>query len=404
MTLAQINNTTFRPVPGGDVRALITLGGEKDPDKFAPNLNIGYSFGGGEEYFENINRTDKIITGKSEIKYDGEKARLIEGSDIDEIYVDELGRTKWDVVFEKCPESMVIEWQRKCSPGLTAYYQPALTEDEIKEGSYRPPDVVGSYAIYCDKAHNWIRPLDRKKEIPADWRAQIAAGAALGDVNISAYRDYKTGKVGHKYRPFVIDADGKTEWCTLLIVGTVERVTLPEEFMRTAKYPVRLDPTFGYTTKGASEYNPDAGYFYGVRLTSASEGSATSLVFYVKSTNSSRTWSYGLYEYDDDSLVAYSSEGSGEVDGWSSLSITASDISEQDYWLLVQSDAVSGFYIYYDSVDRGTYGVRTYSSTWGALSISQKSNFRLSGYVNYTESGGSSLAIYRHHYEQQGMM
>lgn len=165
--MIQLNDTTYS-IPGfGDrlTPPVITLGG-KDAKKFVPNLNIGYDFGGGEEFFDNINRTDKIISAKSEVKRDGDMVRLIEGSDIDEIYADERGRVKWDVVFEKCPESFVLEWRRSCSPGLIAHYQPALTEEEIREGSYRPDDVIGSYAIYCDKALN-----------STTYRAQAAASA-----------------------------------------------------------------------------------------------------------------------------------------------------------------------------------------------------------------------------------
>jgi len=97
--MQQINDTTYA-IPGlGDrlISPVITLGG-KDASKFAPNLNIGYDFGGGEEYYDNLNRTNKIISAKSEVKHDGKKVQLIEGSDIDEIYTDVQGRVKWDVV------------------------------------------------------------------------------------------------------------------------------------------------------------------------------------------------------------------------------------------------------------------------------------------------------------------
>ena len=45
--------------------------------------------------------------------------------------------------------------------------------------------LFGSYALYCDKANNYIRPLNNKKEIPANWKSQLSAGAALCNFKVS---------------------------------------------------------------------------------------------------------------------------------------------------------------------------------------------------------------------------
>jgi hypothetical protein len=396
--MIQLNDTTYG-IPGlGDrmTAPVITLGG-KDPKKFAPNLNIGFDFGGGEEYFDNLNRTDKIITGKSEIKHDGKIVSIIEGSDIDEIYTDDQGRMKWDVVFEKCPESFVLEWRRTCSPGLTAYYQPALTEEEIREGAYRPDDVIGSYAIYCDRAHNWIRPLNRKKEIPADWRAQRAAGAELGDLNISAYREYKTGKVAHRYRPFVIDADGKTAWCSLLIICNVERVTLPEDFMRGAKYPVRLDPDFGYTSIGSSDMNGgrDAtGSLYG-NYTAASGDVITGISAACRTTAESGTLPVAPYTVSNGTFENRLGDIANITvtdtsNNWNSVGGLSRSMTDG----LVYGPAFGGgtsARIAFDSSGTNYLDTDTYDPTlptsW-ATAYSMKSGYIASIYVTYTESSG----------------
>lgn len=381
--------------------AILTAGGRKDPSKFIPALNVSYSFGGDEEYFDDLNRIDKLTTSKSEVKFDGNKVRLIAGSDIDEIYTDAQGRMKWDVVFEKCPESMVLEWRRTCSPGLSAYYQPALTDEEIKEGSHRPPDVEGSYAIYCDKAHNWIRPLNRKREIPRDWKAQLSAGAALADVNISAYREYKTGKIAHHYRPFVVDANGRTEWCTLLIVENVERVTLPKKFMATAKYPVRLDPTIGYTSAGGTQYGSSGYVKYGnINITASSDGTADTLYLYAVADGDGYTRQLYVGYYSDDSGPDAAIERNLSVQisdatpSWRSASLDGGTIvsGNKYYPTLLLACGINNAWAYYDAISESCYTETIASMPETASGTLQDRRFSI--YLDYTESGGAVANSY----------
>jgi hypothetical protein len=211
-----INDTTFLIDDIGEIKPKTTIGGSK-PDKFVPNINISYH---DDEFYINLNRKYKIVTNEvANLSSDKIKQKI--GKETDEYYVDENGRFKWDIVFDEIPSSMNIEWKIKSSTGISFYYQPPLSQDEIVEGVRRPDDVVGSYAVYCNKSHN----------------------------------KYKTGKLAHIYRPFVIDVNNKREWCELKIENGNLTITLPGFFMKEAAYPVRLDPTFGYTSAGASETN-----------------------------------------------------------------------------------------------------------------------------------------------------
>lgn len=406
--MQQINDTTYA-IPGlGDrlIAPVITLGG-KDAKKFAPNLNIGYDFGGGEEFYDNLNRTDKIISAKSEVKHDGKKVRLIEGSDIDEIYTDDLGRVKWDVVFEKCPETFTLEWRRTCSPGLTAHHQDSLenewkqnptgTLEEFLATNYRPDDVIGSYAIYCDKAHNWIRPLNRKREIPADWQAQRAAGAELGDLNIAAYREYKTGKVGHHYRPYVIDADGKIAWCTLLIIGNIERITLPEDFMKSAKYPVTLDPDIGYTTAGASTTNNV--YFVIIpryNNTSAGAGTANNIYGYIGGSGTVYLGYYADLASLPASLLESGSVSAPASAAWTAVSVSGAIAASTDYYPAVHLGGTTT--IARDFHTNGSYAVYRsaagFPATIESLGDGNNEDRYYSVYLEYTESGGGANGYY----------
>lgn len=118
------------------------------------------------------------------------------------------------------PASNEIIFSLINSPDLFFSYQPELTQEEIDKGFIRPLNVIGSYAIFS---------TDRKGT---------------------------TGKIGHIYRPQIIDSAGKTTWGDLFIddaLGFI-RITIPEEFLKNAVFPIHhvAGLTFGYTTIGAS--------------------------------------------------------------------------------------------------------------------------------------------------------
>jgi hypothetical protein len=73
-------------------------------------------------------------------------------------------------------------------------------------------------------------------------------------------QNYKTGKLCHIYRPWAEDAKGQRVWCDLTIDADVMTITVPQDFLDSAAYPVLVDPTFGYTTHGASNDNPYGGH------------------------------------------------------------------------------------------------------------------------------------------------
>lgn len=113
---------------------------------------------------------------------------------------------------------------------------------EIEKEGICLPEIDGSYAVYhASKAHNRRRVVD--------W-------AHTGDRRIPIWeeKNYKTGKAFHIYRPRVFDARGRWAWCELHIDTQLEllTVTAPWDFLLSAAYPCYIDPTFGYTTSGAS--------------------------------------------------------------------------------------------------------------------------------------------------------
>jgi len=102
-------------------------------------------------------------------------------------------------------------------------YQTPLTLEQIEQGHKRPINVEGSYAVYhINKKNN----------------------------------QYMTGKAFHLYRPIAEDALGAKAWCSIeidrLIDPTSLTITIPQQFLDEAVYPVTIDPDFGYSVIGGS--------------------------------------------------------------------------------------------------------------------------------------------------------
>lgn len=122
--------------------------------------------------------------------------------------------------------TFVFTIETKC---LDFFYQPALTPQEIEDGVERPENVIGSYAVYHKTGRN----------------------------NKLGGKEYKTGKAFHIYRPHITDKNGKETWGEISIDEKAKTltVTVPQDFLDDAAYPVIVDPTFGYTTIGSSKFN-----------------------------------------------------------------------------------------------------------------------------------------------------
>jgi hypothetical protein len=110
--------------------------------------------------------------------------------------------------------------------GVCFLYQPALTKDEIAEGCFQLENAAGSYAIYTSEPR----------------------------VNRVGGKLYRAGKVGHIFRPRLVDAAGAEVWGELSIDAKAGllTVTIPQDFLDKATYPIRhaAGLTIGYTTAG----------------------------------------------------------------------------------------------------------------------------------------------------------
>ena len=191
----------------------ITLGDE-DASEFIPNIElkrwneVSFKI---KPRLSNVLSKDKILSFKGEkIKFDTPKISF-------EMYDYEEGEGGFKFIWQlnEKPANNKVEFDIETS-GLSFFYQPPLTAEELAEGAERPPEVEGSYAVYH----------------------QTKGG--MNDIN---GKDYKVGKAFHIYRPKIIDAEGKETWGILKIENGIYSVEIPQEFLDKAVYPIRSNDT-----------------------------------------------------------------------------------------------------------------------------------------------------------------
>ena len=147
------------------------------------------------------------------------------GNEVVHAYKKDADNFEIEIELKSKPATNVFDFTITGAENLDFFYQPELTTEEIAERAFRPENVVGSYAVYH----------------------KTKANHRVGNTN------YATGKAYHIYRPKAIDANGAETGAELSYTNGALSVTVPQKFLDDAVYPVRVDPTFGYTSIGATD-------------------------------------------------------------------------------------------------------------------------------------------------------
>lgn len=215
---------------------------------------------------------------------------------------------KVDLILNEKPDTNKFCYAIEGHENYDFFYQRKLSEiqGELPYILNRPPEIEGSYAVYHKSLKN---------------------------------NGYQTGKVMHIPRPQVWSlSDEATKVWADMSYDVVEGlcVTVPQEFLDKAEYPVRVDPTFGYTSLGASEngWNSDtiqcdtpsaaseAGYAYNVNVGA------------FKNTAGSSNWSIIGGMYDASGNLITGSTASTSVNStsraWRTALITDTDLISFD--------------------------------------------------------------------------
>lgn len=205
----------------GKADASIVVGGKTE--KFVPSIRVSKW---DNEAWLKIDHEDTVVSHEVE-EFLGGKVELSAGGLIHRYFIDVNEHLEYEVEFPQKPASNKITLKLDFSPSLKFCYQPPLTQQDIDDNCRRPENVVGSYAVYFNKAHN----------------------------------KYKTGKFCHIYRPKVIDDDGKEIWAELSVdeVKKTLTIAIDQAYLDAAKYPVIIDPDFGYKSCGVSQIGTNFG-------------------------------------------------------------------------------------------------------------------------------------------------
>jgi hypothetical protein len=378
MAIERIGLTTEYKADGlGETKPVLRIGGKTE--KFVPNVNMSFQCEtGSEKYFINLNR--KSVTVDKEVSsLASEKLALTIGNETDIWHIDENGRLKWDIEFKEKPATNKFSWDLSYSEGIEFYYQGELTEFEKGRNAVRPDNVVGSYAVYCNKSGHYT------------------------DEDGKTIVNYRTGKLLHIYRPLCIDAKGNKEWAELLIDKGTITVTIPQKYLDTAVYPVTLDPNLGYSTAGGSEAASTVWDSYH-DTTDSSGGTMSAIHSYLKNTSGTK-YSILSAVYTDD---AGNNRPQNQVTAEVTLTCPASTSSMTDisasysgtvtgstkYWLAWVGEREDNPYIAYDSADANREchnGGSGYDlpATWPDAGTNY--SYRASLWAVYTAAGGASI-------------
>jgi len=357
--IEQVEKTTFKIIlPSSDTVEV----GNLDSADFKPHLKLNRWDG------ECFIKVGLPVTEKSLPIIDGDRI-IWEGTDRHILMYPfasqqfERGAYEYEVVLDKKPKSnkIIIDLQ---SQGLKFLYQPALTQQEIEEGCFRPDNIVGSYAVHH---------------------------ATKGGLNSIYGKNYKAGVAFHIPRPVIIDARGDWAWEKQYIDPILGKqiITIPQEFLEYAHYPIRhaVGDTFGYTDEGGSDYVP-YGTMAGNSYTGA-VGTGVSMSAYV--IGSTLNFVCALYDDSDDSFVMGTDAGTATVSAsWQTVNFTSEPSLTAITYALMTLGSSSALKVRYNN--NGTYQYQsslTYP-TWPTptATLSTSGNARsLSVYCTYTPAG-----------------
>jgi len=363
MNKYEILNNALKITPKNDSkdRIEVELGDSKQPDKFYQQLKV-------MRWDNECNVSVRLVDDepKTQVEEDG-KIKLKGKSK--EVHLYELYEGfEFEVILKEKPATNVIEFTLE-DKDVVYYYQPELTQKEKDEGAVRPDNVIGSYAVY----------------------------AKTPKTNYIDGKEYKIGKIGHIYRPRIEDAEGKGTWGVLNIENKKLTVTIPQEFLDAAVYPIRHASglEFGYHTIGETVYGGTLDVLMGSLYVGVA-GTGVSMSFYHCGTPETLKYKMAIYD-SSHALVTNSStdEGTASSTGeWATENFaTAPTLSAVNYVLVAWYENMQyvGTRIYYDtgSANQGHELITNYTGTFPTSPTFTHSTKKCSIYVTYTASGST---------------
>jgi len=278
-----------------------------------------------------------------------------------------------EVILHKKPASNQIVMNMEAK-GLKFYYQPPLSQKDIDGGSFRPENIIGSYAVYHESKKN---------------------------------NKYKAGKAFHIYRPRAIDANGWGVWSEQEIIldenGLGQQIiTIPQDFIDKAVYPIRhtIGDTFGYGGEGQSIQALNSASIHFDNATGVASTGNSIAAYMGAGSSSGSNCQYKLYDASLNQVTngICDEETNVASTAWFTKNFTTEPtLTVQTYHMANWSDAAGGksgnLAFHYDTTgDDAWYDLYSGYNSWPASIVKDYTytDRVYSIYVNYTVGGGST--------------
>jgi hypothetical protein len=233
---------------------------------------------------------------------------------------------------------------------------------------------------------------------PEDCEGSYAVYASENKPNYIDGKEYRVGKVGHIYRPKIIDSAGIWVWGELNIDESngMLSVTIPQSFLDNATYPVKhaAGLTFGYTT-AATNFDMSVGECIKASLYALGGAGTVTSISVANSTMYGTLLKFVLGIYDSDrNLLGQTNQDTTITDSFEAVNLQSPvEVSAGDYWLAREGDVE---YLRYDN-DAGATAMHddlTYNTTLvdplTADDGGRPTTRKYSIYATYTAAGSSS--------------
>jgi len=295
------------------------------------------------------------------------------------------GGFEFEIVLGEIPASNVFVLPIE-SEGLSFHPQKALNEEQQEEGI----DCIATECRDADGRITTQRPIDIVDSIA------VYSDGKSGDFTLMGGYNYMAGKVAHIKRIEMIDANGATEYCKQAIADNLWTIDCPMAWLSGAVYPVVVDPTFGYTTVGTTGISY-AGNSSGVgSLFTGYAGTATLLTVHGASSSGGNWIATSIYKHSDLTLIVRKNKSlyGDTVDGWKEVDIVDTNITAQEYLLMVGTNS-DLFLVDYDTGNENQ-GHDTSSSIYlstSPITITAHNTKKYSIYATYTAGGGGERRI-----------
>lgn len=307
--------------------------------------------------------------------------------------VDNSNGFKIDILLKEKPSTNIFCYQIDGAENYNFHYQPSLTdlypktanglnndtwttieeidptkrmEYDLTRGMFQPEDMIGSIAIYHKTLKNH----------------------RIGGEN------YATGKVAHIPRPEVWELNNKastTEWAELSYTQQDGLcVTVRQGFLDNATYPVRIDPTIGYTTAGTAYIltqaigngvaMPEDGTLDSISYFTEYHGGGTDYVFVNNWTGTlDLSGSVGSNINSNSASISFGKE-------WKTINISQALTGSTNYFLGSTNDVT--VYLNYDTTGAVMRYDQVRTKTDFGTTGWTGGNFTASVYGTYTAGGG----------------